>query len=211
MTISKYPSDQLQEIASTYRHLKGEHRREGEEGSWRRQLEQQLETLERRFETILNQWMSPEDRRCWQSYLYNGGVVPQDDLQRVPPVFVGRSHLGSLVEVRENHQSNYEVVVDGAQVQRLPGNFQFGDTPYTTMNLVDQEWTEISQADDSSLQVLQHYVESPEEKLPWQVSRILFNDGLIDLTFGLTPRGRRILAQYGNSQSGEVYFSPSVY
>lgn len=115
--------------------------------------------------------MPPEARPCWQSYLYNGGVIPEDNLRRIPPVFVGCSRLGSLVEVRENSQGDYEVIVDGTQVQRLSGDFQFAEAPYTIVNLIEQEWSEISQADDSALAVLQRYVEAAQAELPWPVAR----------------------------------------
>ena len=198
MTTVKHPNAQLQELASHYRHLKNEHRREGEQGSRRRHLERQMEELKQKFETLLARWLpDQESQTIWQNYLHRGGSVPEDELGRFPPVFLGRSPLNSLVEVQESDQGDYEVLVDGTQVQRLPPTFSFGDSPYRTVSLVEREWTEISRASEPALQALKHYVEFSTGETPWQWARILWADGLIDFNFGLTSRGRRLLRQQG--------------
>ncbi len=198
MTV-KHPNARLRELASNYRHLKGEHRREGEQGSRLRHLERQMKELEQKFETLLARWVpDKESQTIWQNYLHSGGSVPEDDLELVAPVFLGHSRLSSLVEVRESDQGDYEVLVDGTQVQRLPRTFSFGDSPYRTVSLVNQEWTEISRASEPALQALKHYVEFSTEEPPWQWARMLYTDGLIDLNFGLTSRGRRVLSQQGS-------------
>ena len=196
MTTVKNPNDRLRELASNYRHLKGEHRREGEQGNWRRHLEKQMEELEQKFETLLARWVpDKESQTIWHNYLHRGGSVPEDALVREVPVFLGRSRLNSLIEVRESDQGDYEVMVDGTQVQRLPPTFSFGDSPYRTLSLVNQEWTEITLVSEPALQALKHYVEFSTGTPPWQWARMLYTDGLIDLNFGLTSRGRRVLSQ----------------
>ncbi|MDJ0691059.1 MAG: hypothetical protein QNJ41_21445 [Xenococcaceae cyanobacterium MO_188.B32] len=157
-----------------------------------------MEELEQKFETLLARWVpDKESQTIWQNYLHSGGSVPEDDLGLVAPVFLGRSQLNSLVEVRESDQGDYEVLVDGTQVQRLPRTFSFGDSPYRTVSLVNQEWTEISRASEPALQVLKHYVEFSTGEPPWQWARMLCADGLIYFNFGLTSRGRRVLSQQG--------------
>ncbi len=196
MTTVKHPNEQLRELASHYRHLKGEHRREGEQGSQRRHLEKQMEELEQKFETLLARWVpDKESQTIWQNYLHSGGSIPEDALGRVATIFLGRSRLSSLVEVRESARGDYEVIVDGTQVQRLPRTFSFGDLPYRTVSLVNQEWSEISRASEAALQALKHYVEFSTGEPPWQWARMLYTDGLIDLNFGLTSRGHRVLSQ----------------
>ena len=198
MTTVKHPNAQLRELASNYRHLKGEHRREGEQGSRRRHLERQMEELEQKFKTLLARWVpDQESQTIWQNYLHRGGLVPEDELERVPPVFLARSPLNSLVVVQESKQGDYEVLVDGTLVQRLPATFSFGDSPYRTVSLVEREWTEISRASPPALQALKHYVQFSSGDPPWQWARMLWGDGLIDFNFGLTSRGRRVLSQLG--------------
>ncbi len=198
MTTVKHPNAQLRELASNYRHLKGEHRREGEQGSRRRHLERQIKELERKFEKLLNRWVpDQESQTIWQHYLHHGGSVPEDELALLVPVFLGRSPLNSLLEVRPSDQGDYEVFVDGTQVQRLPRTFSFGDSPYRTVSLVEREWSEISRVSQSALQALKHYVQFSTGEPPWQWARMLWADGLIDFNFGLTSRGRRVLSQQG--------------
>ncbi len=195
MTTVKNPNDQLRELASEYRHLKGEHRREGEQGTWRRHLEKQMEELEQKFETLLARWIpDKESQTIWHNYLHKGGSVPEDDLGRKVPVFLGRSRLNSVIEVRESDQEDYEVLVDDTQVQRLPRSFSFDDSAHRTVSLVNQEWTEITQVSSPALQALKQYVELSTGTPPWQWARMLYTDGLIDLNFGLTARGRRLLS-----------------
>ena len=134
----------------------------------------------------------------WRNYLYKGGSEPEIGLERFPPVFIGRSQLGSVVEVRESSQGDYEVIVDGKQVERLPNTFSFGNGHSTMVRLVGQEWTEFSRASEPALQAIKSYLKSATGEPPWQWARILFADGLIDLNFGLTLRGRRLLNQSGS-------------
>jgi hypothetical protein len=191
---ANHPIDQLRDLAANYRHLKGEHCRGGEAGSWRRQLESQMAELEQKFETLLAQWVPDKnDSGIWQDYFHNGGAEPEDDLERYQPIFVGRSPVGSVVEIRESSQGNYEVIVDGTQTQRLPSTFSLGDYPSPTVSLMGQGWTEFSRASEPARQALKDYIDSATGYPPWQWARELFTDGLIDLTFGLTSRGRRIL------------------
>ena len=203
MTKSIHPIEGLQEIVSSYRHMRGEHGREGEQGSWRRNLIAQMEELEQKFETLLSRWVLDEkDRSSWRNCLHHGDPTPEDNLERVPPMFLGRSEMGSVVELRESPQGEYAVIVDGSLRQRSSSRLTFGDSRPVLVNFADQKWTEISRVDESALEGLQGYVASPAGEPPWQLARMLFSDGLIDANFSLTPRGKRILNQRAMEKEG---------
>ena len=196
MTKSTHPIEGLQEIVSSYRHMRAEHGREGEEGSRRRNLFAQMEELEQKFETLLSRWVLDEEgRSSWRNCLHHGDPTPKDDLERLPPLFLGRSQMGSLIEVRESPQGEYEIIVDGSLRQRSSSRVTFGGSSPVLLNFADQKWKEMSRANESVLDGLQNYVASPTGEPPWHLARILFSDGLIDTNFGLTSRGKRILNQ----------------
>ena len=67
----------FQELVERYRHLRGEHRLSGVEGTARRHLERDLAELESRIERRLALWVpDEEERRQWRAHLHHGGPAP---------------------------------------------------------------------------------------------------------------------------------------
>jgi hypothetical protein len=192
MATTTYPIEQLRQIAADYRHMRGEHKREGEHGKTRRDIGSRLEEFEQRFQTLLDHWISDETaREAWREYLYRGGAVPADDLERHPPVFVGRSDTGSQLHVRAGSDGTYDVAIDGARADRAPPNLTFPAQGAT--RFLGREWKEITAAPTPALDALKTYCTNARGVPPWQWARALFADGLIDANFSLTSRGRRVV------------------
>lgn len=193
MTTTQHPIDQLQEIAADFRHLRGEYRHEGEQGSWRRDLGARLDELEQQFETLLSKWIPDEEtRKAWHRHFHDGGPAPADDLERMPPVFVGRSEIGSQIAICSSADGDYDLIIDADKVGRAPATL-LEDYQAAHIHLVDQDWVEITQSPEPALKALRQYMAAPSGEPPWQWARTLFSDGLIDVNFALTPRGRRLL------------------
>lgn len=184
-----HPVSELSDVAREFHHLQAEHSREGIEGSWRRRQGARLEELERTFETLLQRWVpSADEQTLWREHLYRGAERPHGEFVE-PPAFRGRSELGSTVVVRPS-EDELEVILDGTPVARWPKRRGVA----APLRFADSEFHELFEAPDAALDALLDYVERRTEAPPWQWARELYEDGLIDPTFGLTERGRRFHA-----------------
>lgn len=187
---NKVPEDELRRIASEYRHIQGEHEREGESGSWRRRQKAQLSDLETRFEHILGHWFRDEATRAqWREHLYRAAPEPAP-VHDVPRLYRGRSESGSVVDVFETPTGEWEYLVDGAVAERRTA----GKSTEATVRLGGQTFQEAFDTPAEVLQMLRTYVaEQPSGGPPWESASQLFADGLIDMNFSLTERGQRFI------------------
>lgn len=193
MTACTHPIDQLEAIVAEFRHLRGEYRREGESGSWRRTQRSRLDELQQRFETLLSRWVAEEPARAaWRAFLHEGSAAPSDDLERSPPAYLGTAEHGSQVVVLERRDGAYDIVVDGSRADQAPARFNFGSHRSQRLRLAAQEWRETTGAPPAALEALHRHLAAPEKEPPWEWARALFADGLIDANFSLTARGRRL-------------------
>jgi hypothetical protein len=185
---NKVPEDELRRIAGEYRHIQGEHEREGESGSWRRRQKAQLSDLETRLEHILDHWFRDETTRArWREHFFRAAPEPAP-VHDVPRLYRGRSEGGSVVDVFETQSGEWEYVVDGAVAERRKA----GKSTEATVRLGGQTFQEAFDAPAEALEVLRTYVaEQPSGGAPWGWASELLADGLIDMNFSLTERGQR--------------------
>ena len=148
-----------------------------------------------RFERVLQEWVPEEDlRRAWREYLEHHGPAPDGPQAVQPVVFRGRSSVtGSIVEIR-GRGDELRVEVDRSLVERVAAEKDFSaPEPVVRFRLNGNEYEEIFQAPDEALDALREWLDRGESP-PWEHARELLADGLIDIYFDLTPRGRRALA-----------------
>jgi hypothetical protein len=183
------PDEELRQLAHEYQRVRQAHS-ENTAPSVRRQLEGKLEDLQRRFERTLEQ-LVPEDeaRATWRAVLYHQAEPPEPAASSPPPIFRGRSDIGAEVEVREGNAGGYDVLVDGSLVLRLPDPVDQGH-----LRVDNLDFREVFDATPEALDALLVYTRDPDGDPPWPFAAELLADGLVDRTFGLTPRGRRALA-----------------
>jgi hypothetical protein len=168
-------------------------------GSARRHLEDHLADVRERFERLLDEWVpDPELRDAWRAYLEHHAPEPG-----APPairrlVFRGRGDAsGSIVEVT-GRGDELRVEVDGALVERIAGEKDFtSELPGLRWRLNGTEFEEIFDVSPEALQALAESSERGGEP-PWEHPAELLADGLIDVHFELTPRGKRALATGGS-------------
>jgi hypothetical protein len=141
--------DELEAVVAEYHHVHGEHQRAGVEGRVRRHLHARLGRLEAHFERLLQETVADEAaREAWRRCLHDGSPAPVQPRQPESALlFKGRSAAGSVVEVRERVDGDYDVLVDGARVERVAAakDLSEGELPFT-FRIDDQEFREIFKA-----------------------------------------------------------------
>jgi ribosome-associated translation inhibitor RaiA len=186
-------AEQLAEVVSRYRHAAEEHRRTTVEGRRRRRVEQELDELSARFERLLALAAADEEMRAlWRAHLR--GAAPAPPLPEPAPtlLFRGRSETGAELRILGLGAHELDVVVDGARVERLDrADELLTDEPGLAFRVGDTAHAETFAATRASIAALGSALQSGR---PAPADRELMLDGLVDRTFGLTPRGRRALA-----------------
>jgi hypothetical protein len=187
--------EELDALSRHYHHLQVEHQNAQPESSPRRHLEDKLLRVRERFDRVLEEWVPEEElRQAWREYLDHHGPEPDGPPPIQPVVFRGRSEVtGSIVEIR-GRPDDLRVEVDGALVERVKAQKDFAGTEALAhFRLNENDYEEIFAASDEALQALADFLEEGESP-PWEYASELLADGLIDVHFALTPRGRRALA-----------------
>ena len=110
-------------------------------------------------------------------------------------VFRGRSQAGSVAEVRERPDGDFDVRVDGNLVERAELGDDLAQELPCTLRLDGLEFREVFDTSTEALAVAGEYFARPAGPPPWEQARELVADGIVDTTFALTPRGRRALAR----------------
>ena len=192
MNTSPHPIQQLEQIAWEFRHVRHSHQHEGRNGTWRRNMGGRLDDLEDRFNTLLQRWICDDTaREGWRQHLHRGEAHPDDDLVTQPPLFVGVSSTPAEIRLYPRAGGGYDVFIDGARADRAPSALTFPASGQ--LRMLDQSWEEISLAPEPALRALREYCAAGSGEPPWQYARELYANGLIDVNFGLTPRGRRLV------------------
>lgn len=178
----------LEEIVREYHHLQEEHRRTHPEGTARRHLQARLEELEQRFEHRLLEDLGDETERvAWRERLHHGAGAPLVPLSP-PLVFKGRSAAGSVVEIRQRPDGDYDVEIDGAPVEKLSGPIDFD--VYVDG---DRRFPEVFAVSTGARRALAAWAAGSAGEPPWEHLHDLLRDGIVDRHFALTERGRRAL------------------
>ncbi len=186
---------ELEQVVQEYRRVHEEHRRAEPQGRTRRHLEVRLQHLRRRLERLLAEApVSDTDRRRWRDRLPHALPAPASPVALRPLLFSGRSESGSELRLAAGPGGTVEALVDGVAVALLDDADELtGTTPGFVFALDDQEFRETFGASPSCLADLRDAVETGRR--PRRAHhRQLVEDGLVDRTLGLTPRGRRALA-----------------
>ncbi len=192
--------EELDALARYYHHLHNELERTKPEGGLRRQLQDRVLEVRERFDRLLDEWVpDAELRDAWREYLHNRRPEPEGPPTIRPLVFQGVSDAGSVVEIR-GRGDELEVRVDGALVERIAGEKDFSPTrPVVSFRLNGTEFHETFGASPEALAALADYRDAGGSP-PWEHASELLADGLVDVHFALTPRGRRALERAGREQ-----------
>lgn len=188
--------EELDALVHRYYHLRNEHERSQPESAMRRRLEDELLEVRERFDRLVEEWVPhPELQEAWRQHIRNRGPMPEEPPAIRPLVFQGRSEVaGSTVEVRRKDHE-LEVEVDGALLERVAAEKDLSvTTPALRFRVNGTEFEETFSASPDSLQALADFLDQGGSP-PWEHASDLLADGLIDVHFDLTPRGRRALAR----------------
>jgi hypothetical protein len=197
MSVVTHPCrEELEALVRHYHHLESEHERAHPQGSARRHLERRLEHDRERFEHLLGEYVPEEKvRRAWREFLHHRGGEPAGPPAIRPVVFKGRSAAGSVLEARRDRSGELAVEVDGRLEQRLDGpGIPLSEGHPAVFRLDGAEYREAFDAGPAALQALRRFGATDGDP-PWEHASALLADGLIDVDFALTARGRRALAR----------------
>jgi hypothetical protein len=188
--------EELDALVHYYHHLQNEHHRAPLEGSVRRRIEDRLLEARTRIDRLLEEWIEDEElRRAWREHLHNRTPAPDGPQAIRPLVFRGATEAGSDVEVRGGKGEELDVRIDGALVERVAAEEDFASTVTPLHVRLDGfRAEETFTASAEALDALAVFVEG-DDPPPWDFASELLADGLIDVHFALTPRGRRALAK----------------
>jgi hypothetical protein len=186
--------EELEALARHYHHLQVEHQNASPGSSVRRHLEEKLLQVRERFDRVLDGWVPEEElRQAWREYLDHHVPEPDGPAAIQPVVFRGRSEVtGSIVEIR-GRGDDLRLEVDGALIERVTAAKDFAGKAPVTFRLNDNEFEEVFEASPESLEALAQFLDRGDSP-PWEHASELLADGLVDVHFALTPRGRRALA-----------------
>jgi hypothetical protein len=178
-----------------YRHLLAEHRRAHADGRVRRHMETRLHQLALRFEELLDEAGPGEELQdAWRAHLHRGRPAPAQPAPERPLIFRGVAETGSVVEIRERADGDFDVAVDGTLVERVKADLDFSDKEIPHVFSLDGlVFRETFSASGPALEALDEFVAGRTRQPPWRFASELRTDGLIDGHFSLTPRGHRAL------------------
>jgi hypothetical protein len=187
--------EELAALVHHYQHLHNELKHEKPEGSTWRELEDKLLAVRERFDRLLEEWVPDEElREAWREYIHNRRPEPDEPAAIEPLVFQGLTDAGSLMQVR-GQADEYEVWVDGSLQERIAARKDLSvDKPVLHFRWDGKEIAETFNASEEGLNALAEYCDDPSSSPPWDYASELLADGLIDVHFDLTPRGKRATA-----------------
>jgi len=188
--------EELDALSRRYHHLHNEIERTRPSSSTRGDLEDELLQVRERFDRILDEWVPDDELRDqWNAYLHTHAPEPDGPRGIDPVVFRGVSDAGSVVEVRRRGDE-FQVWIDGALVERVAAEKDFGSrVPGLTFSVDGFEFREKFTAPPDAVSALAGFLEQGGRP-PWEQARELLEDGLVDVHFGVTPRGHRAISTF---------------
>lgn len=196
MTVVTRPCrEELEALVRHYHHVESEHERAHPEGSARHHVGLLMDEDRDRFEHLLAEYVPEETVRvAWRGFLHHRGAEPAGPPAISVLVFKGRSDAGSVAEIRRDRSGVLAVEVDGHRVERLTAEHApFAEGRRAVFRLDGVEFIEVFDARSAAPRALDGFCASGGRP-PWEHASELLADGLIDVNFGLTRRGRRALA-----------------
>ncbi len=186
---------ELEALVRHYHHLESEHERAHPDGSVRHHLAVLMQQDRDRFEHLLAVYIPDEALRVdWRGFLHHRAPEPPGPPPIRGLVFKGRSDAGSVVELRRERSGDLAVEVDGRLVERRPtARAPITEGRGSIFRLDGASFREVFDAPPAALEAL-HDFQATGGSPPWEHASELLADGLIDVNFGLTARGRRALA-----------------
>jgi hypothetical protein len=187
--------EELETLAHRFRHLHNELEQRNPGSGVRRRIENELLQVRERFDRLLEEWVQDEELRDrWRAYLQAHAPEPDQPAAIDPLVFSGINDAGSVAEVRRKGDE-FLVYVDGGLMERVAADEDFGSRVLGARLHVDGfEFRETFAASPAAVRALADYLGDEGAQPPWEHASELLGEGLIDVHFGLTPRGRRALA-----------------
>jgi hypothetical protein len=188
--------EELAALVHQYQHLHNELEREKPEGSTWRELEDRVQDVRQRFDRLLEEWVPDEElREQWREYIHGRRPEPDEPDPIEPLAFQGLTDAGSVVQVL-GQADEYQVWVDGSLQERIAARKDLSvDKPVLHFRWDNKEIPETFNASEDALNALAAYRDDRDASPPWEHASELFADGLIDVHFDLTPRGKRATAQ----------------
>lgn len=161
----------------------------------RRQLQDRILAVRERFDRLLEEWVPEEElREAWRQYIHHRGPEPPGPAPIEPLVFQGRTEAGSVLQVRGS-KDEFQVWVDGTLQERVAAEKDLSvDRPVLHFRWDGHEIEETFSASAEALTALADFLDEGGSP-PWEHASELLADGLIDVHFDLTPRGRRALTR----------------
>jgi hypothetical protein len=187
--------EQLAALVYHYQHLHNDLVHEKPEGSTRHELEDKLLDVRERFDRLLDEWVpDAELQEQWREHIHGRRAEPEKPDSIDPLAFQGVTDTGSIVQVR-GQADEYQVWVDGSLQERIAARKDLSvDKPVLHFRWDGKEIAETFNASEDALNALARYRDDTDESPPWEYASELLADGLIDVHFGLTPRGKRATA-----------------
>ncbi|HEY8377394.1 MAG TPA: host attachment protein [Nannocystis sp.] len=205
-------ADVLVRLAAEYRHFQQEHEREPAERPTRRVLAGKMRKLGEQFTQLVERWIDDEELRArWTAHLLTGGDPPDEPHFEPPPLFAGITEAGSRVEIRVADDGGYDLLVDGRIERHETTRWHLDPDMIEPLRIGEYTCREVFDAPEEAIEALREFVATPGAEPPWKFARELFADGLIDLNFGLMPRGRRAIGRgEARLSEGPAYLSFGV-
>jgi hypothetical protein len=183
----------LEQLARYYHHLQNEHVRAAAGSRSRRRIEDRMLDVRERFERLLREWVpEPELASEWRAHLANRATAPSGPPPIHPLIFRGENDAGSIAEIRRK-DGELAVTVDGTLAERLSSR----DLPpdwFRAFRVSETDFRETFTASPDALRELGDFLENGDGGPPWDAAEELLADGLVDVHFAVTPRGRHALA-----------------
>lgn len=183
----------LESLVRHYHHLQAEHKRVPPGSSRRRRLEDRMLDVRARFERILEEWVPEADlAQEWQAHLHHRAPEPAGPPPIHPLVFRGQNEAGSIAEIRLKDDELF-VTVDGTLAERLPAR-ELPEDWFRVFRVSETDFKETFTASPEALRELAELLADGDRGPPWDAAEELLADGLVDVHFAVTPRGRHALA-----------------
>jgi hypothetical protein len=183
----------LQQLVRNYHHLQNEHKRAARGSRARRRIEHRMLDVRERFERLLAEWVpEPELAEEWSAHLHYRAPEPAGPAPIHPLIFRGQNEAGSIAEIRLRN-GELAVTVDGTLAERLP----LDDLPtdwFRAFRVSETDFVETFGASADALRELADFLADGNAGPPWDAAEELLADGLVDVDFAVTPRGRHSLA-----------------
>jgi predicted RNase H-like HicB family nuclease len=187
--------EELDALVRNYHHLQRVHQEEPQGSSARRRVEKRLEDVRERLDRVLEEWVHDEVREEWRAYLDRHASTPSEPEAIDIVVFRGVAEASGSVAIVRRGPDAYWVEIDGVVTDRVVADKDLSPTvPPLRFRVDGFEFDETFEASEEAIDAVATFLAEESEPPPQEQASELLADGLIDVHFAATPRGRRALA-----------------